>query len=158
MEIVTKCHNCLKTSLFLALHSPSFLAALLPSLLPYFLPSILLYQAVQEYQAQIASVAGQVLEQYQQLFGPAFLPGEKPLDPTSQEQRKTKLLGELNYSGKYFAFKEQIKVRKGWVAFIRHQKKMTETGREYLNLRNSCFCFPLQNLLLHCALLNRPQV
>ncbi|XP_045076940.1 cilia- and flagella-associated protein 70-like [Coregonus clupeaformis] len=66
-------------------------------------------RAVQEYQAQIASVAGQVLEQYQQLFGPAFLPGEKPLDPTSQEQRKTKLLGELNYSGKYFAFKEQIK-------------------------------------------------
>lgn len=118
-----KCHNCLKTSLFLALHIPSFLAALLPSLLPYFLPSILLYQAVQEYQAQIASVAGQVLEQYQQLFGPAFLPGEKPLDPTSQEQRKTKLLGELNYSGKYFAFKEQIKVRKGLVAFIRHQNK-----------------------------------
>uniref|UniRef100_A0A8K9XR88 Cilia and flagella associated protein 70 n=1 Tax=Oncorhynchus mykiss TaxID=8022 RepID=A0A8K9XR88_ONCMY len=66
-------------------------------------------RAVQEYQAQIASVAGQVLEQYQQLFGPAFLPGEKPLDPSSQEQRKTKLLGELNYSGKYFAFKEQIK-------------------------------------------------
>uniref|UniRef100_A0A8K9XPB6 Cilia and flagella associated protein 70 n=1 Tax=Oncorhynchus mykiss TaxID=8022 RepID=A0A8K9XPB6_ONCMY len=99
----------LAKSLFLALHIPSFLAALLPSLLPYFLPSILLYQAVQEYQAQIASVAGQVLEQYQQLFGPAFLPGEKPLDPSSQEQRKTKLLGELNYSGKYFAFKEQIK-------------------------------------------------
>uniref|UniRef100_A0A4W5MX72 Cilia and flagella associated protein 70 n=1 Tax=Hucho hucho TaxID=62062 RepID=A0A4W5MX72_9TELE len=75
-------------------------------------------RAVQEYQAQIASVADQVLEQYQQLFGPAFLPGVKPLDPTSQEQRKTKLLGELNYSGKYFAFKEQIKVRKGLVTFI----------------------------------------
>uniref|UniRef100_A0A673WM01 Cilia and flagella associated protein 70 n=1 Tax=Salmo trutta TaxID=8032 RepID=A0A673WM01_SALTR len=104
--------------------SPSFLAALLPSLLPYFLPSILLYQAVQEYQAQIASVAGQVLEQYQQLFGPAFLPGEKPLDPTSQEQRKTKLLGELNYSGKYFAFKEQIKY--SVVRIVREKMLRTE--------------------------------
>uniref|UniRef100_A0A8C7L6W7 Cilia and flagella associated protein 70 n=1 Tax=Oncorhynchus kisutch TaxID=8019 RepID=A0A8C7L6W7_ONCKI len=114
----------LAKSLFLALHIPSFLAALLPSLLPYFLPSILLYQAVQEYQAQIASVAGQVLEQYQQLFGPAFLPGEKPLDPTSQEQRKTKLLGELNYSGKYFAFKEQIKY--SVVRIVREKMLRTE--------------------------------
>lgn len=72
----------------------------------------LLYQAVQEFQSQIASVAGQVLEQYQQLYGAAFLPGAKPLDPTTQEQRKTQLLGELNYSGKYFAFKEQMKVRR----------------------------------------------
>ncbi|KAL0993444.1 hypothetical protein UPYG_G00107960 [Umbra pygmaea] len=66
-------------------------------------------RAVQDYQAQITSVARQVLEQYQQLFGSAFLPAEKPLDPTSQEQRKTQLLGELNCSGKYFAFKEQMK-------------------------------------------------
>uniref|UniRef100_A0A673WKE9 Cilia and flagella associated protein 70 n=1 Tax=Salmo trutta TaxID=8032 RepID=A0A673WKE9_SALTR len=81
-------------------------------------------RAVQEYQAQIASVAGQVLEQYQQLFGPAFLPGEKPLDPTSQEQRKTKLLGELNYSGKYFAFKEQIKY--SVVRIVREKMLRTE--------------------------------
>lgn len=79
---------------------------------------------MQEYQAQIASVAGQVLEQYQQLFGPAFLPGEKPLDPTSQEQRKTKLLGELNYSGKYFAFKEQIKY--SVVRIVREKMLRTE--------------------------------
>ncbi len=68
------------------------------------------YQAVQEYQSQIASVAAQVLDQYQQLFGAAFLPGGKPLDPVLQEQRTNQLLGELNYSGKYFAFKEQMKV------------------------------------------------
>uniref|UniRef100_A0A4W5MZY8 Cilia and flagella associated protein 70 n=1 Tax=Hucho hucho TaxID=62062 RepID=A0A4W5MZY8_9TELE len=81
-------------------------------------------RAVQEYQAQIASVADQVLEQYQQLFGPAFLPGVKPLDPTSQEQRKTKLLGELNYSGKYFAFKEQIKY--SVVRIVREKMLRTE--------------------------------
>uniref|UniRef100_A0A4W5KTC6 Cilia and flagella associated protein 70 n=1 Tax=Hucho hucho TaxID=62062 RepID=A0A4W5KTC6_9TELE len=81
-------------------------------------------RAVQEYQAQIASVADQVLEQYQQLFGPAFLPGVKPLDPTNQEQRKTKLLGELNYSGKYFAFKEQIKY--SVVRIVREKMLRTE--------------------------------
>ncbi|XP_036408678.1 cilia- and flagella-associated protein 70 [Megalops cyprinoides] len=65
-------------------------------------------RAVQEYHAQVSSVVGQVLEQYQQLFGAALVPGGT-LDPTTQEQRKSQLLGELNYSGKYFAFKEQMK-------------------------------------------------
>uniref|UniRef100_A0A8C9SKD8 Cilia and flagella associated protein 70 n=1 Tax=Scleropages formosus TaxID=113540 RepID=A0A8C9SKD8_SCLFO len=65
--------------------------------------------AVLEYQAQINSVTGQILEQYQQLFGAALVSGSQPLDLAAQEQRKTQLIGELNYSGKYFAFKEQIK-------------------------------------------------
>lgn len=68
------------------------------------------WQAVQEFQVQVASVAAQVLDQYQQLFGGAFEPGACLPDPNTQEQRKTLLLGELNYSGKYFAFKEQLKV------------------------------------------------
>uniref|UniRef100_A0A8C9VVL7 Cilia and flagella associated protein 70 n=1 Tax=Scleropages formosus TaxID=113540 RepID=A0A8C9VVL7_SCLFO len=66
-------------------------------------------RAVLEYQAQINSVTGQILEQYQQLFGAALVSGSQPLDLAAQEQRKTQLIGELNYSGKYFAFKEQIK-------------------------------------------------
>ncbi|KAL4658147.1 cilia- and flagella-associated protein 70 [Arapaima gigas] len=66
-------------------------------------------RAVQEYQAQINSVASQVLEEYQQLFGPALVSGLQEHDLVAQEQRKTQLIGELNYSGKYFAFKEQIK-------------------------------------------------
>ncbi|XP_035254634.1 cilia- and flagella-associated protein 70 [Anguilla anguilla] len=66
-------------------------------------------RAVQEYQSQVANVVGQVLEQYQQLFGAAMVPGAPPLDPASQEQRKSQLLAELNYSGRYFAFKEQMK-------------------------------------------------
>lgn len=69
-----------------------------------------LVQAVQEYQEQILSVVEQVLQQYEQMFGAAFVPGAKPLDPATQEQRKTQLLGDLNCSGKYFAFKEQMKV------------------------------------------------
>ncbi|XP_073721083.1 cilia- and flagella-associated protein 70-like isoform X2 [Misgurnus anguillicaudatus] len=66
-------------------------------------------RAVHEYQSQIASVAAQVLDQYQQLFGEAFVPGGIPVDPTLHEHRKAQLIGELNYSGKYFAFKEQMK-------------------------------------------------
>lgn len=62
------------------------------------------------YHSQIASVTAQVLDQYQQLFGAAFVPGQTPLDPSLREQRKSRLLGELNGSGKYFAFKEQMKV------------------------------------------------
>ncbi|KAL1278809.1 hypothetical protein QQF64_025482 [Cirrhinus molitorella] len=81
-------------------------------------------RAVQEYQSQIASVAAQVLDQYQQLFGAAFLPGGKPLDPVLQEQRKNQLLGELNYSGKYFAFKEQMKY--SVVRIVREKMLRTE--------------------------------
>ncbi|RXN24181.1 cilia- and flagella-associated 70 [Labeo rohita] len=81
-------------------------------------------RAVQEYQSQIASVAAQVLDQYQQLFGAAFLPGGKPLDPVLHEQRKNQLLGELNYSGKYFAFKEQMKY--SVVRIVREKMLRTE--------------------------------
>uniref|UniRef100_W5LHU0 Cilia and flagella associated protein 70 n=1 Tax=Astyanax mexicanus TaxID=7994 RepID=W5LHU0_ASTMX len=66
-------------------------------------------RAVREYQAQIESVASQVLDQYQQMFGAAFVPGAEPLDPATTEQRKSRIYGELNCSGKYFAFKEQMK-------------------------------------------------
>ena len=68
---------------------------------------------MQEFQGQVANVAAQVMDQYQQLFGAAFEPGASSLDPNTQEQRKRQLLGELNYSGKYFAFKEQLKVSQG---------------------------------------------
>uniref|UniRef100_A0A9J7X8B3 Cilia and flagella associated protein 70 n=1 Tax=Cyprinus carpio carpio TaxID=630221 RepID=A0A9J7X8B3_CYPCA len=74
--------------------------------------------------SQIASVAAQVLDQYQQLFGAAFLPGGRPLDPVLQEQRKNQLLGELNYSGKYFAFKEQMKY--SVVRIVREKMLRTE--------------------------------
>ncbi|KAI2666862.1 Cilia- and flagella-associated protein 70 [Labeo rohita] len=88
-------------------------------------------RAVQEYQSQIASVAAQVLDQYQQLFGAAFLPGGKPLDPVLHEQRKNQLLGELNYSGKYFAFKEQMKEPVLSCAQLKHFAKEAELNTDY---------------------------
>ncbi|KAK0151316.1 Cilia- and flagella-associated protein 70 [Merluccius polli] len=65
--------------------------------------------AEKEFHRQVTSVVGQVLDQYQKLFGAAFQPGSRPLDPGTQEHRQSQLLGELNYSGKYFALKEQMK-------------------------------------------------
>ncbi|KAG5279454.1 hypothetical protein AALO_G00077950 [Alosa alosa] len=81
-------------------------------------------RAVQEFQAQVVSVAAQVLDQYQQLFGAAFEPSAWLTDPNTQEQRKTHLLGELNYSGKYFAFKEQLKY--SVVRIVREKMLRTE--------------------------------
>ncbi|KAK3552280.1 hypothetical protein QTP86_007490 [Hemibagrus guttatus] len=81
-------------------------------------------RAMQEYQAQIMSIAAQVLQQYEQMFGAAFVPGARPLDPATQEQRKTQLFGELNCSGKYFAFKEQMKY--SVVRIVREKMLRTE--------------------------------
>ncbi|XP_042564492.1 cilia- and flagella-associated protein 70 isoform X2 [Clupea harengus] len=81
-------------------------------------------RAVQEFQGQVANVAAQVMDQYQQLFGAAFEPGASSLDPNTQEQRKRQLLGELNYSGKYFAFKEQLKY--SVVRIVREKMLRTE--------------------------------
>ncbi|KAI4878195.1 hypothetical protein NFI96_018270, partial [Prochilodus magdalenae] len=100
-------------------------------------------RAVQEYQAQIVSVTAQVLEQYQQMFGAEFGPGAKPLDPAAQEQRKRQLFGELNCSGKYFAFKEQIKY--SVVRMVREKMLRTEAFTD----PESCTSFDSQ--LMFCT-------
>uniref|UniRef100_A0A667ZKN1 Cilia and flagella associated protein 70 n=1 Tax=Myripristis murdjan TaxID=586833 RepID=A0A667ZKN1_9TELE len=77
-------------------------------------------QAIQDFHSQVFSVAAQVLDQYQDLFG-AEAP---PQDSNTQERRKAQLLGELNYSGKYFAFKEQMK--HSVVRIVREKMLQTE--------------------------------
>nr|XP_023666401.1 cilia- and flagella-associated protein 70 isoform X2 [Paramormyrops kingsleyae] len=90
-------------------------------------------RAVQQYQDQVASVAAHLLEQYQQLFGHALASGSHQLDPTAQEERKTQLIGELNYSGKYFAFKEQLK--HSVVRIVREKMLCTEPFRDQERLQ-----------------------
>ncbi|KAM4620358.1 cilia- and flagella-associated protein 70 [Polymixia lowei] len=90
-------------------------------------------RAVQEFQNQVTSVVGQLLDQYQELFGPAFLHGAKPLDPSTQEQHKRQLLGELNYSGKFFALKEQMKY--SVVRIVREKMLRTEAFSDPEQLR-----------------------
>ncbi|XP_059899469.1 cilia- and flagella-associated protein 70 isoform X1 [Gadus macrocephalus] len=81
-------------------------------------------KAVQEFHQEVTSVVGQVLDQYQQLFGAAFQPGVQPMDPSTQDHRRRQLLGELNYSGKYFALKEQMK--SSVVKIVREKMLRTE--------------------------------
>lgn len=85
-------------------------------------------RAVHHYHSQIASVTAQVLDQYQQLFGAAFVPNGTPLDPALREQRKARLLGELNSSGKYFAFKEQMKY--SVVRIVREKMMRTDAFKD----------------------------
>ncbi|XP_056609963.1 cilia- and flagella-associated protein 70 isoform X2 [Triplophysa dalaica] len=85
-------------------------------------------RAVHHYHSQIASVTAQVLDQYRQLFGAAFAPGRPPLDPALREQRKARLLGELNSSGTYFAFKEQIKY--SVVRIVREKMMRTDAFKD----------------------------
>uniref|UniRef100_S4R6K0 Cilia and flagella associated protein 70 n=1 Tax=Petromyzon marinus TaxID=7757 RepID=S4R6K0_PETMA len=66
-------------------------------------------QAVSDYHDQVAKVASMVLDEFRAMF-PEWSGVEGPQDdPEGQEKRKRRLLYELNSSGKYFAFKEQLK-------------------------------------------------
>ncbi|CAM9689464.1 unnamed protein product [Lampetra fluviatilis] len=66
-------------------------------------------QAVSDYHDQVVKVASMVLDEFRAMF-PEWSGVEGPQDdPEGQEKRKRRLLYELNSSGKYFAFKEQLK-------------------------------------------------
>lgn len=55
---------------------------------------------------QVGNVVKHILEQYEELFGTRLkLPND-----CNREQMMAQLMGALNVSGRYFAFKEQIKV------------------------------------------------
>ncbi|CAL1530492.1 unnamed protein product [Lymnaea stagnalis] len=65
-------------------------------------------KAVEDYHSQIASVANIILEEFRDLFGDQVKDNETQ-SVEDMEARKQKLVYELNSSGKYFAFKEQLK-------------------------------------------------
>lgn len=64
-------------------------------------------QAVLDFHRQVGNVVSNISDQYVKLLGA----GCKPLEDCSREQMKVQLIGTLNVSGRYFAFKEQMKVR-----------------------------------------------
>lgn len=70
-------------------------------------------QAVQGFHKQVGNVVAHISDQYEELFGAKC----KSPDDCSQEQMKTQLMGALNVSGRYFAFKEQMKVRNPEMSF-----------------------------------------
>ncbi|KAM9367016.1 cilia- and flagella-associated protein 70 [Symphorus nematophorus] len=62
-------------------------------------------RAVLDFHRQVGNVVTHVSEQCKELFGTKC----KPSEDCSQEQMKVELMGMLNDSGRYFAFKEQMK-------------------------------------------------
>ncbi|NWT07958.1 CFA70 protein, partial [Vireo altiloquus] len=65
-------------------------------------------KAVEDYHQCITNVAVAILREYNELFGKQ-LPDQGVIDPETLEEQKRQLNYELNTSGKYFAFKEQLK-------------------------------------------------
>ena len=64
-------------------------------------------QALLDFHRQVGNVVTHVSEQYWELLEARG----KRMEDCSQEQMKVQLMGSLNVSGRYFAFKEQMKVR-----------------------------------------------
>ncbi|XP_066186181.1 cilia- and flagella-associated protein 70 [Sylvia atricapilla] len=65
-------------------------------------------KAVEDYHKRITSVAVAILREYHELFGKQ-MPDQEAIDHQTLEEQKRQLDYELNTSGKYFAFKEQLK-------------------------------------------------
>uniref|UniRef100_A0A8D0F7W8 Cilia and flagella associated protein 70 n=1 Tax=Strix occidentalis caurina TaxID=311401 RepID=A0A8D0F7W8_STROC len=65
-------------------------------------------KAVEDYHNRVTSIAVAILSEYHELFGKQ-LPDQGVIDHQTLEEQKRQLNFELNSSGKYFAFKEQLK-------------------------------------------------
>lgn len=65
---------------------------------------------MEDYHKRVTNVALAILREYHELFGKQ-LPDQEALDHETLEEQKRQLNYELNTSGKYFAFKEQLKVK-----------------------------------------------
>ncbi|XP_053550194.1 cilia- and flagella-associated protein 70 [Bombina bombina] len=65
-------------------------------------------KAVEDYKNQIVSITNSVLKEYMERFDHQKADGQE-VDKQALEERKCQLMYELNCSGKYFAFKEQLK-------------------------------------------------
>ncbi|XP_044211098.1 cilia- and flagella-associated protein 70 isoform X1 [Thunnus albacares] len=81
-------------------------------------------RAVQGFHRQVGNVVTHVSDQYEELFGAKC----KPSEDCSREQMKAQLMGALNVSGRYFAFKEQMK--HAVVRIVRDKMQQTEPFTE----------------------------
>ncbi|XP_052589458.1 cilia- and flagella-associated protein 70 isoform X1 [Peromyscus californicus insignis] len=66
-------------------------------------------KAVSDYHAQIKSISKAILDEYHRMFGKQVIRMGSDMDSETLEEHKCQLNYELNCSGKYFAFKEQLK-------------------------------------------------
>ncbi|XP_040831876.1 cilia- and flagella-associated protein 70 isoform X2 [Ochotona curzoniae] len=66
-------------------------------------------KAVSDYHAQIKNISRSILDEYHRMFGKQVTKLGSDIDSETLEEQKCQLNYELNCSGKYFAFKEQLK-------------------------------------------------
>uniref|UniRef100_F7GPR2 Cilia and flagella associated protein 70 n=1 Tax=Callithrix jacchus TaxID=9483 RepID=F7GPR2_CALJA len=66
-------------------------------------------KAVSDYHIQIKNISRAILDEYYRMFGKQVATLESDMDSETLEEQKCQLSYELNCSGKYFAFKEQLK-------------------------------------------------
>jgi len=66
-------------------------------------------RAVKDYHSQLTSVAHMILDDFRKMYGEQISKDELDFNPEEQIKRKRELYYELNTSGKYFAYKEQLK-------------------------------------------------
>ncbi|XP_004680831.1 PREDICTED: cilia- and flagella-associated protein 70 [Condylura cristata] len=66
-------------------------------------------KAVSDYHTQIKNISRAILDEYHRMFGKQVANQGREMDNETLEEQKCQLNYELNSSGKYFAFKEQLK-------------------------------------------------
>ncbi|XP_074238485.1 cilia- and flagella-associated protein 70 isoform X3 [Saimiri boliviensis] len=66
-------------------------------------------KAMSDYHIQIKNISRAILDEYYRMFGKQVATLESDMDSETLEEQKCQLSYELNCSGKYFAFKEQLK-------------------------------------------------
>ncbi|XP_069315984.1 cilia- and flagella-associated protein 70 isoform X1 [Eulemur rufifrons] len=66
-------------------------------------------KAVSDYHSQIKNISRAILDEYHRMFGKQVAKLGNDIDSETLEEQKCQLSYELNCSGKYFAFKEQLK-------------------------------------------------
>ncbi|XP_042197169.1 cilia- and flagella-associated protein 70 isoform X2 [Callorhinchus milii] len=111
-------------------------------------------KAVEDYHSQILSVAGIIMNEYQDMFGSHKPEDKASFDGYDREEHKQKLMYELNASGKYFAFKEQIKHAVVKIVREKYLKTVAFEDREQLqSFLSELYVYLVDQM--HCCLHKR---
>ncbi|XP_074014578.1 cilia- and flagella-associated protein 70 [Numenius arquata] len=103
-------------------------------------------KAVEDYHNHITSIAVAILSECHKLFGKQ-LPDGGAIDPQTLEEQKRQLNFELNNSGKYFAFKEQLKYVVVKIVREKYQKTTAfETQKEFQEFLSELYVYLMDQM------------
>ncbi|KAJ8044742.1 Cilia- and flagella-associated protein 70 [Holothuria leucospilota] len=91
-------------------------------------------RAVDDYHQQISKIGSLVLDEFRSLFDDQIQTNQLSSNSEALEERKRRLIYELNTSGKYFAFKEQLKHSVVKIVREKYLKTSTFEDQEELQL------------------------